>query len=326
MESRENPLFGRKIFLINPSFIIEKFLIENLRKNEYEVYLITDYKKAKAVLSSYPESLCFVNIDSDLSYSEWFNYMKSFSLSKALNGIYLGVMTTMAGWDDKDKFLFNIRLPGGFNQVEKTEKFLKNFMMILDLNGAKGRRKFLRLDTRGIDDVNGYFVHQGKLFTLGIKDISSAGFAVTYKKELAYIFQKNAHIHDLSLTIGRKSVVCSCIVFNTVINTDGSAMSVLMLTNENPESTKDSIRNYIFEKFDREMESVISQVNPDSASYSEPDEYSKIVAVRDRSSEELESLADLDEELTLDSPEALEDTGSGQSSDSNDRNLEDDLL
>ncbi len=323
MESRENPLFGRKIFLINPSFIIEKFLIENLRRNEYEVYLIDDYKKAKAILANYPDSLCFINIDSELSYSEWFNYMKSFSLSKALSGIYLGVMSTSAGWDDKDKFLFNIRLPGGFNHVEKTEKFLKDFMMILDLNGAKGRRKYIRLDTRGIDDVNGYIVHQGKLFTLGIKDISSAGFAVTFKKELSYIFQKNTHIRDLSITVGRKSMVCSCIVFNTMINADGSAMSVLMLTNENPETTKDFIRNYIFEKFDGNMKEMFGQLSLDYASYSEPDEYSKIVAVRDRSSEELESLGELDEELTLDSPEALDAGGAEASSESN---LDDDIL
>lgn len=296
MESRENPLFGRKIFFVSPSFATEKFLFENLRKNEYEVYIINDYRKAKSVLMAYPDSMCFINIDSELSYSEWFNYMKSFSTSESLKGIYLGVMTESAGWEDKDKFVMNIRLPGGFNQEEKTEKFLKNFIAILDLNGAKGRRKYIRLDTRGIADVSGYMTFQGKLYSINIKDISSAGFAITYKQDLMPLFPKNAHIRNLCISVGRKSMVCSCIVFNTQPNTDGTAMSVLMLTNENPEESNNYIRDYIFAKFDRDMDALISEVNKDSSSYSTPDEYSKLVAVRDRECFELEALGDLDED------------------------------
>ena len=296
MESRENPLFGRKIFFVSPSFVIEKFLFENLRKNEYEVYIINDYRKAKNILSIYTDSLCFINIDSEeLSYSEWFNYMKSFSLIESLKGTYLGVMTESASWEDKDKFLMNIRLPGGFNQVAKTEQFLNNFIAILDLNGAKGRRKYIRLDTRGAEDVSGYMTYQGKLFTINIKDISSAGFAITYKQDIISLFQKNTLIRNLCISVGRKSMVCSCIVFNTQPNTDGTAMSVLMLTNENPESTKTYIRDYIFSKYDRAMSSVINDVDKDSTSYSLPDEYSKIIAVRDRNYDELEPLIEVDE-------------------------------
>ena len=296
MESRENPLFGRKIFFVSPSFVTEKFLFENLRKNEYEVYIINDYRKAKSVLMAYPDSMCFINIDSELSYSEWFNYMKSFADSESLKGIYLGVMTESAGWEDKDKFMMNIRLPGGFNQVEKTEKFLKNFIAILDLNGAKGRRKYLRLDTRSNADVSGYMTFQGKLYAINIKDISSAGFAITYKQDIMFLFQKNTHIRNLCISAGRKSMVCSCIVFNTLPNADGTAMSVLMLTNENPEATKSYIREYIFAKLDRDMDALISEVNKDSASYSSSDEYSKIIAVRNREIYELEPLGELSED------------------------------
>ena len=72
-------------------------------------------------------------------------------------------------------------------------------------------------------------------------------------------------------------------------------MSVLMLTNENPESTKTYIRDYIFSKYDRAMSSVINDVDKDSTSYSLPDEYSKIIAVRDRNYDELEPLIEVDE-------------------------------
>ena len=79
MESRENPLFGRKVFFVNPSFLIENYVFDFLRKNEYEVYMLQDYKKAKSILAAYPDSICFIDIDAELSYSEWYNYMKSFA-------------------------------------------------------------------------------------------------------------------------------------------------------------------------------------------------------------------------------------------------------
>ena len=287
MESRENPLFGRKVFFISPSYVIDKYLIEKLRQNEYEAYILRDIKKVKGLLAKFPDSMCFINIDEGFSYSAWFNFMKSFQLSQELSGIYLGILSNSATWEDKDKFLMNIKLPGGFNQFDKTETFLNDFMKILDLNGAKGRRKFLRLDTRGLNDVSGYMNSEGKLYAVNIKDLSSAGFAITYRQELMSIFQKNTLIRDMSLSVGRKTMICSCIVFNTQVNPDGSAMSVLMLTNENPEETKIYIRNFIFEKYGRQMESLMEDVEKDTASYSQPDEYSKLIAVQDRNYDEL---------------------------------------
>lgn len=293
---------------------MEKYLIDYLRKNEYEVYIIKDVKKAKGVLAQYKESMCFVNIDSDYTYSEWFNFMKSFSDLPNLAGIYLGIVTETASWKDKDKFVMNIRLPGGFNQVSNTEKCLKTFVGILDLNGAKGRRKYLRLDTRDLSDVSGYMAVEGKLYNIGIKDLSSAGFAVSYKQDIIKLFQKNTLIRNLSLSAGRKSMVCSCIVFNTQVNPDGTAMSVLMLTNENPESTKTYIRDYIFSIYYKKMEQIISEADKDYANYSQVDEYSKLVAVRDRNYDELVGLDELEE------PEELLEEVPGA------RNLDDDIL
>ncbi len=318
MESRENPLFGRKIFFVNPSFYIEKYLIDYLRKNEYEVYLIKDYRKAKKILSVYPDAMCFIDIDEALSYSEWFNYMKSFSVIPELQGIYLGIVTQSAGWEDKDKFLMNIRLPGGFTVITKQETLIEHFAAILDLNGAKGRRKYLRLDTRSEKDVSGYMTSEGKVYPVNIKDISSVGFAIIYKQELMPLFQKNTLIRNICLSAGRKSMVCSCIVFNTQVNPDGTAMSVLMLTNENPESTKTYIRDYIFQKFDAKMTNLIENVEKDDTRYNLTDEYSQLHAVRDRDYGELES---------LDALESLEEEGKSESEIKfTGSNIEDDLL
>ena len=281
---------------------MEKYLIEYLKKNEYEIYIIKEIRKLKHVLSEYQDAMCFINIDSEYTYSQWFNFMRSVNNSEFLKSIYLGILTEQNDWEAKDKFLMNIRLPGGFTVFKKEEKALQTFAAILDLNGAKGRRKYLRLVTSGAKDVSGYMAHEGKLYSFDFKDISSAGFAITYKKEMVNLFQKNTLLRNLCISAGNKSMVCSCIVFNTQINPDGTAMSVLMLTNENPESSRTYIQNYIFNKNELKMREVISKAENDTDSYKEPDEYSKIEAVRNRNYDELELLEDME---SLDNPDSL---------------------
>ena len=145
-----------------------------------------------------------------------------------------------------EKFLMNIKLPGGFiNISNKTESLINQFSTILDLNGAKGRRKYIRLDTTNMKDVRGYLSYGDKLYSIDIKDISVVGFACTYKKELMNLFQKNMHLQNVCLSIGRKSIVLSCIIFNTFIAQNGNATSVFMFTNENSKSIIDQIREFI---------------------------------------------------------------------------------
>ena len=267
---------------------MENFLIDHLKKNEYEVFILTDFRKAKSVLTQNKDSMLFVNIDAEMPYSNWYNFMKSFANVSELQSIYLGVISEHAGWEEKDKFLMNIRLPGGFNIIDKkTEDKLTEFTKILDLNGAKGCRKYIRLDTRNEDDVSGYIATEDKLFTLNINDISSAGFAITYKQFITNLFQKNTLIRNLCLTAGRKSMVCSCIVFNTQLNSDGTATSVLMLTNENTESTRTYIRNYIFEKNSERLKIQLYTAESDSASYTDAEEYKSLKAVSNRNYDDL---------------------------------------
>ena len=300
MEIRENPVFGRKIYFLNPSFVVENYIIDYLKKNEYEVYVLTDFRKAKGILSANEDSMCFVNIDSEMPYAHWYNFMKSFSLSDNLQSIYLGVISEKASWEDKDKFMMNIKLPGGFHLIDrKTPKLLDEFTKVLDVNGAKGRRKFLRLDTRNERDVSGYLASGGKLFSLNIKDISSAGFAVTYKQNIVNLFQKNTLVRNLNISAGRKSMVCSCIVFNTQLNTDGTAMSVLMLTNENPESTRSYIRDYIFDKNAAKLEFALKAIDKDNSSYTDTEEYKSLKAVANRDYDGVDVLTDPEPEDTI---------------------------
>ena len=40
MEYRENPIFGRKVFFLNPTLSIQNVFVRKLQDLEYEVYTI----------------------------------------------------------------------------------------------------------------------------------------------------------------------------------------------------------------------------------------------------------------------------------------------
>jgi len=63
MEYRENPMFGRKVFFLNPPLSIENFVVDGLKDEEYEVYIIREYSLAKPVLKHFENAICFIYID-----------------------------------------------------------------------------------------------------------------------------------------------------------------------------------------------------------------------------------------------------------------------
>ncbi len=291
MESRENPLFGRKVFFINPSLFIENLVVEMLREQEYEVYVLSDFRRAKSLLAQFPDSLCFVDIDTEMNFSQWFNFIKSFSNDNNLTSLFFGVISEKANFEDRNRFLMNLKLPCGFTLVRhKSDKIVSSFVDILELNGAKGRRKYLRLDTKNIKEVSGYLAAKDKLFAVNIRDISSVGFSCTFKKELAPLFQEKTLLRNICLNVGRKSLVCSCVVFRTTFVDEATGMSVLMLTNENPPETKIQILTYIIDYNNEVMSVAIKNAVHDSFSYAEPDIFSTLPIVH---SEEYDDLLPL---------------------------------
>lgn len=296
---RENPIFGRKIFFCNPSLFIENVIVDALRQDDFEVYIINNYKNAKSLLLQYPDSICYIDIDSELSFSAWFNFIKSFS-SEGLESIYVGIISETSKQQDMEKFLMNLKLPCGFINInKKSDKLLNQFIDILDLNGAKGRRKYIRLDTTGRTEVKGYLSYQDKLYDINIKDISVAGFACSYKCEYLNIFKKNMHLQNVCINIKRKSLVVSCIIFNTFENKDGTATAVMMFTNENPIEMIQDIRAFIIEDYINKVDEVLKITSIDHNNYDEPNVYDDLKTDRsyidDEDAEVLTDIEDLSE-------------------------------
>jgi len=268
-EHRENPLFGRKVFFVNPPLAVENNIISELRDEEYEVYVIHDYRLVKPVLYDNKDALIFLYIDDQLTYNQWFNYIKSFQNDEKIKSIFIGVLSSKAGYEDQQRFMLDLSLPGGFimlnEHIEITHKKLKG---ILDINGAKGRRQYIRLDCKTLADVKGHLTTDNKMFTFNIDNISSVGLACIYSQEYVNLFQKSTLQHGISIQIGNKVIPAPSVVFDTrIVNNNG--FSVLLFTNNVHKSTKQTIKAYIFDVLDANLKNILDNSIQDLTVYSD---------------------------------------------------------
>jgi len=267
MEYRENPMFGRRVFFLNPPLSVENIVIPSLRDEDYEVYIIREYNCAKPVLRSNENAICFIFIDDELSMDAWYNFIKSFEDDESLKTIFLGVLSIKAKAKEQEKFLMDLKLPGGFVMLEKRmEKITETLEGILKINGAKGVRKCIRLDLKDNNDVNGYFTNQSTLYSLKLVDISALGFAALVPARMSNLFQKGLVIPNISITMKRYSFVCSIVVYNSKIVND-NCLVVMMMVPETSYVIKRKIHDFIYATLDERHKQFMSNIVKDFTDY-----------------------------------------------------------
>lgn len=264
MESRENPIYGRQIFFVNPPISVEHYVLDMLHDNEYEAYVINDYKMVKGILRANKDAMCFINIDSQLTFKQWFNYIHSFAEDEILKSVFVGVISAKASSADSRLFLMNLQLNGGFTFItQDIDLVFHNITGILDLNGAKGQRKYIRLDCTDSDKVMGYLAHSGKLFDLKINNISSVGFVCDYSSSVQDIFQPNTQFDNVSITLGRKSIIAPSVVLKT---RDNKAI-MLFINAKMPREEKFIIKSFICDELARRFEDKFDDTLIDDTRY-----------------------------------------------------------
>ncbi len=271
MESRENPVYGRKVFFLNPPFNIRKLVVSRLQELEYEVYVIDDYKNAKNILRHYPDSICFINIDNhdgnQLSVNQWFNFLQSFAEDSVLRTIYTGILSGRTGQSEKNFFLLNASIPAGFiSTTDTAESLTESLTEILDINGAKGRRQYVRVKCPSGSMANIKCTVNGVTYVLPVIDISSVGLACEIPESYQNIFPQNTLLRDITIRLNGKPIACSVAVF--AIKQVGDKFSlILLLLKGTPYTVKDAIRTYVFTTLREEMVSSIEGEQPDTTDY-----------------------------------------------------------
>lgn len=302
LQKPQNPVFGRKIFFLNPPYAVQKGVVEKLRANEYEVYLLNNFKRAKAVLRQYPDSILFIGIDCFLDIKAWYNFIKSFENDSVLKTIYIGVLSQIIRRSEKDQFLTKLNLACGFIMLDQGMETITNqIIKICDINGAKGRRQYVRLDCKHSTDSSVHVTIDGRLLTLKLIDISTVGFACALPINAKNRFTEKQVLKGIVISLGLKSINCEAAVFAIKPGPVYDTLVMLLMPTTSP-STRNIIRNYVFTTLQNNLEKLTESVRSDMTDYSRDDS----VGVTDASQK---FVIESENEINLDSIEELEDIG-----------------
>lgn len=286
MESKENPVFGRKVFFLDPSLNVRNVVVERLRVQEYEVYILDDIEKAKPVLREFPHAICFINIDDQIPISSWFNFVKSFEFDPTLSTIFLGVLSAKAKTVEREQFLLKTKIPGGFvNLNDNINVVYCTIQKILDINGSKGRRKFVRLDCHNNSEVSANAIVNQRLVNFTMDDVSSCGFAVRVKTNMASLFVQNVD-YSVTLHLSRSDIVVKAKVFAIKPNQDDVTI-VFILSENTPPEINEEIRKYVFRVLQSNMDA------KQAGSIGDKTDYSKEIKIPEAKKSELLSIDDI---------------------------------
>ena len=268
MVFRENPLLGRKVFFLNPPMSIENAVVESLKNDEFEVYTIGDLGLAKPLLRLYENAICFIFIDDVLTLDGWYNFIKSFEDDPSLSSIFLGVISVKTKPKDQERFLMNLKLPGGFVMLDKkVDETRSQLEGILNINGARGVRQCVRLELSDSKDVNGYFAQGSQLYLFKLVDISPMGFAAVMPANMAGLFKKGYVLKNVSITMGRYSFVCAINIYGAKVQ-NGQCLLLATLVEGTSKEVKVKIHNFVFDHLQTRMKIIMSKLPHDFTDYS----------------------------------------------------------
>lgn len=304
MNLKENNIYGRKVFFLCPSFDFEKIIIERLLTLEYEVYVIHDLLDAKNILIHYPDSICFINIDSSLESLHWLNFIHSFELDPVLSTIFLGILSHNNRNKDRELFLLNTVIPAGFiSTAVNHDELTSTLIQILDLNGAKGRRKYIRVDCSQDRFVFTKLVVSNQVYEIKIKDISSVGFSVDVPIDYQNQIKVNLVVRNCTIKIHDKYFTEPAAII--IVKPETEVIHVVFVFLQGMSfANKSIIRTYIQHLLQSKLAEILKGCTKDTYDYSvKPDiplgaSCPFIISNFEEKIEELESFDETDLTLT----------------------------
>ena len=174
---------GKKVFLLYPHSVIRDDMLDMLIMAGFETYTLVDEKKALKILTRFPDSILFINIDEGLKEKEWEVYIREIQEDPRLKNIRMGIMSYNQDQSLMHKYLMDMGLPCGYIQLKLgLQESARIMLNVLQANEARGRRSSIRAACE--DDINASLnyridndVYRGKIL-----DISSSGIAARFEK------------------------------------------------------------------------------------------------------------------------------------------------
>lgn len=292
MNQHENSVYGRKIFFIEPQSNISQFVIPKLIENEYEIYSLDNYKQAKACLKKNPDSIVFVCINPKLTINGWYHFIKSFEEDEVLSTMVVGILVQYLTKSDRELLLIHTELPAGLvTMVSDPDTMARQFMEIFEINGAKGRRKYVRADCSTDKTAYITLTAENQRMQFPLEDISSVGLAFSCSNDKIQNFPEKSLFRNCIINLKSETVICDCAVIMQKTN-EKKAIIVMLFTKESSFQTKTILHTYVYNRNQVSMEPKYILEPEDPVDY---EHFKPKTTDAQTNSDELEVLEDLEE-------------------------------
>lgn len=270
-EARENPVYGRKVFFINASFTIEQLAKGMLRDMEYETYIIEDLKQSKCILRKNPDSICLVNLDhvgaNSLTVVQYLNFILSCEGDETLSSIFFGVLSINTSPKQMNLFFYNVKLPCGYVPASPNrEDFAETLKCILDVNGAKGRRQYVRATCEVSGNAFISIPTKNGDVNLPLVDFSSVGLACKIPEKMCGVIAPNTSLPKVDLWLYGVKFPAPLVVLKEFKKGDMNVLVTLFAKNITKEVRK-KVRSYVFRILEGNIDTQADYSNPDETVY-----------------------------------------------------------
>jgi hypothetical protein len=163
--------------------------------------------------------------------------------------------------------MLELKLPGGFVMLGGPVAGVYNTIKgILTVNGAKGRRKFIRYNCSDNKDISGYITHNMKIYPFKTNIISTSGIVSVFDKDTARLLQKGVRIQNLFLNVKRKNINLSGHVYDIKPGTKVSYV-IILFDGDMDANVKSSILGFIYDNLKLKMDFEIYRAPGDTNDY-----------------------------------------------------------
>ena len=233
-----------------PSTVVQNQVVAELAQQEYEVYVVKNHGTIKKVLSKYPDSILFVDIDEGISEHEWETWIRG--IMNALPEIAVGIITSVRDEKLMRKYVSIVKIHCGFTVIRSDiNKTIVQLLEILKDVNAKGRRKYIRacIEKDTMATIN--LPHGGNYLKGSIKDISVVGISCAFDADPD--LTKNALFKDIQVKLQTMLLKVEAIAFGSRM--DGNLkIYVLLFTQRIDPDVRTKIRKYIQQNLQSKMD------------------------------------------------------------------------
>jgi len=245
-------ILGKKVFFLHPSAYIQNEIISALVQQEHEVYVLKDESKLMSVLRKHPQSILFACVEEVLEPKQWEALIRSVMGDAATKDVAVGVIVNNDNDALKRFYLNTLKVSCGFTAIKPDAvKAIKSILELLKAVDAKGRRKYIRADTRGDPAATLNLSYNGKYFNGAIRDISVVGISCVFKEEIE--LEKNSLFPDIQIKLQSAIMKVEGIVFGSRAEGE-EKIYVIILTQKIDPAVRTKIRSFIQKKLQAKMD------------------------------------------------------------------------